>query len=189
MTSGHSLTAYLDIETNYVGAFPPTDDRFFRDYRNHQITVLGIRAIGPESDSLVQLVDKDVSRAALLDALRGVDRLVTFNGRSLPDCLKGRVGFDFPVIAAQLGITLDREFPHTDLVPECWKRGLYGGQKKVEQRLGLSRKLPGRDGAWAMEMWREFVRTGEKRCLDDLLLYNKEDVFMLREIELRLAQL
>ncbi len=179
--------AYLDIETDYVGNFKPTEDRFFRDFKNHQITVLGIRVVDRKTDEFVQLVSAEICKKDLLGVLRGVQRIVTYNGRSIPDTLKGRIGFDFPVIAAQLKVVLDREFKHTDLVPECWKRDLYGGQKKVEELLGLKRKLPNRDGGWAMDTWRKYVETQNKKLLEELLLYNKEDVFMLREIELRLT--
>jgi len=181
--------AYLDIETNYVGTFSPTEDRFFRDAKHHLITVLGVRLVIGEMDNFVQLVDSGVTREELLGVLRGVKRIITYNGRSIPDSIKGRVGFDFPVIEAQLGIVLDREFKHTDLVPVCWKKGLYGGQKKVEETLGLRRTLPGKHGAWAMETWRKYLATGEKKPLEELLLYNKEDVFMLRELETRLAKM
>lgn len=181
--------AYLDIETNYVGKFEPPDDRFFRDSKHHLITVLGVRVMGPEEDSFTQLVDKDISKDRLLQVLKGVGKIITYNGRSIPDTMKGRVGFDFPVIGAQLGIILDREFKHTDLVPECWKRGLYGGQKKIEQILELQRKLPDKHGAWAMEVWRKYQDTRKNEYLRELLLYNREDVFMLREIEVRLAKI
>ena len=117
-----------------------------------------------------------------------MERIVTYNGRSLPDKVKGRVGFDFPVIAAQLGVVLDKEFAHRDLVPECWARSWYGGQKKVEERLGLKRQLPGKGGAWATEAWREYRKSGERKFLEELLLYNREDIFMLREIEARLEK-
>ena len=180
--------AYLDIETNYVGKYEYPDDRFFRDSKNHLITVLGVRVIDGKEDEFFQLVGEGVRKPELLRVLAGVRKLVTYNGRSIPDDMKGRVGFDFPVIAAQLGVVLDREFPHTDLVPECWKHKLYGGQKLVEQTLGLRRKLL-HDGAWAMEVWRAYQKTGKKQDLDDLLLYNREDVFMLREIERKLAKL
>lgn len=183
------LVAYLDIETNYIGKFEPPDDNFFRDSKNHLITVLGVRVIGPKDDTFTQLVDKKVSKKELLRILHGVARIITYNGRSIPDTMKGRIGFDFPVIAAQLGIILDREFKHTDLVPECWKRGLYGGQKKIEQTLGLKRKLPDKHGAWAMEVWRKYEETRENKYLDELLLYNKEDIYMLREIEIRLPKI
>jgi uncharacterized protein YprB with RNaseH-like and TPR domain len=179
--------AYLDIETNYVGAF--TDQQLFSDFKNHLITVLGIRVLDDQQDQFFQRVGTDITKEALLQTLSGVERIVTYNGRSIPDRMKNRIGFDFPVIAAQLGIVLDKEFEHTDLVPECWRRNLYGGQKKVEQTLGLQRKLPGKDGAWAGEAWRKYLETRQESDLTELLLYNREDVFMLREIELRLQKL
>lgn len=178
--------AYLDIETNYTGAH--IDQRLFSDYKNHRITVLGVRVVSGDRDEFTQLIDPNITRKALEMLLEGVERIVTYNGRSMPDRAKGSVGFDFPVISAQLGIVLDEEFEHTDLVPECWSRGLYGGQKKVEQTLGLERKLPGRDGAWATAMWRRYQDTGQRKFLQELLMYNKEDVFMLREIEIRLEK-
>ncbi len=174
-------SGYLDIETNYVGQF--TDQRLFRDSKNHQLTVVGIRVIAEPEDTFVQLVGEQISKAAVMGALTGADRLITFNGRSIPDKIKGYTGFDFPVIGAQLGVVLDREFEHTDLCPECWKAGLYGGLKKVEEALGLKRELPGKDGLWAQETWRQYKASGDARLLGELLAYNKEDVFMLRRVE------
>ncbi|MGB2676991.1 MAG: ribonuclease H-like domain-containing protein [Candidatus Acidiferrum sp.] len=181
--------AYLDIETNYVGQFKSDDDRFFRDSRNHLITVLGVRLLDKDSNVFVQLFDQEVTRANLTKALEGTTKIVTYNGRSIPDPIKQRVGFDFPVIAAQLDIVLDKEYQHLDLCPECWKRNLYGGLKKVEQRLGLWRKFPDREGAWAMETFRTYVKTGDEELRSELLAYNREDVYMLRELELKLAKL
>jgi uncharacterized protein YprB with RNaseH-like and TPR domain len=179
-------TAYLDIETTYLGKLRYPD--LCRDYGNHKITVIGIRIVDGASDSFFQLLGNDITKAKLMQALAGVERLVTYNGRSVPDAIKRHVGFDFPVIAAQLGVVLDREFPHTDLCPECWKAGLWGGQKAVEQTLGLKRTLPGKDGAWADRTWKEYEKTRDQRLLDELLAYNKEDVFMLRAIEEALAR-
>jgi uncharacterized protein YprB with RNaseH-like and TPR domain len=174
-------TAYLDIETSYVGKF--TDQRLFRDCKNHKITVIGVRILEGTSDTFIQLVGKDATKANLMLVLKGVERLVTYNGRSIPDSVKGHTGFDFPVIAAQLGVVLDKEFPHVDLCPECWRRGLWGGQKAVEQSLGLKRKLPGKDGKWADEMWKKYEATQDERLKNEVLAYNQEDVFMLRRIE------
>lgn len=179
-------TAYLDIETDYVGPFQQPDKRLFKDFPNHRLTVIGIRIVGDNEDRFVQLVGPDATRDNLMNALAGVARLVTYNGRSKPDKLKASVGFDFPVIKAQLGVTLDELLPHDDLVPLCWQKNLYGGLKKVEIALGLKRKLPGRDGVWANQVWREYQRTRDQKLLDELLVYNKEDVFMLREVELAL---
>ncbi len=173
--------AYLDIETNYTGRF--TDQRLFSDHKNHRITVLGMRVLQEDKDSFLQLVGKDVSKVALLSALRGTDLIVTYNGRSIPDKMKGYTGFDFPVIASQLGVVLDEEFKHEDLCPVCWQRGLWGGQKAIERSLGLERKLPGRDGAWADATWKKYETTGDDNFLKDLLEYNREDVFMLRRIQ------
>jgi len=174
-------TAYLDIETRYVGKF--TDQRLFRDCKNHQITVIGVRILDGTNDSFIQLVGKDATKANLLRVLEGVERLVTYNGRSIPDKVKGYTGFDFPVIAAQLGVALDRDFPHLDLCPECWRKGLWGGQKAIEERLGLRRELPGKDGKWAEETWKQYEATQDERHKREVLAYNQEDVFMLRRIE------
>jgi hypothetical protein len=191
--------AYLDIETDYVGPF--NDKRLFRDHKNHNITILGLRILDAEPDSaspgaerelndqFFQFTGDDLSRETLLLTLGGVRKIVTYNGRSMPDDVKRSVGFDFPVIAAQYGIVLDREFAHTDLVPECWRRGLFGGLKEVERKLGLVRELPGKDGFWATQTWRKFRETRDQRLLDEVLLYNREDVYMLRAVELKLRSI
>ena len=173
--------AYLDIETSYVGRLP--FPRLCDDFKNHKITVIGILVIDGTSDSFYQLVGEDISEKGLMRVLEGVERLVTYNGRSIPDKVKNRVGFDFPVIAAELGIVLDRIFHHVDLVPLCWEHGLYGGQKKVEETLGLKRQLAGKDGAWADATWKKYKASRDVRYLNELLAYNKEDVFMMRRIE------
>lgn len=191
--------AYLDIETDYVGPF--ADKRLFRDHKNHHITILGLRLVeaapdgtSPEAlresnDRFFQFTGEQITRENLLLALGGTGRIVTYNGRSLPDDVRRSVGFDFPVIAAQLGIVLDREFDHIDLVPECWRRGLYGGLKEVEKRLGLARQLPGKDGLWAAQSWRKCQATHDQHLLDEVLLYNREDVYMLRAVELKLRSI
>jgi uncharacterized protein YprB with RNaseH-like and TPR domain len=178
-------TAYLDIETTYLGKLRFPD--LCRDYGNHKITVIGIRTVDGARDSFLQLVGNDITKAKLMQALEDVERIVTYNGRSVPDAVKRHVGFDFPVLAVQLGVVLDRVFPHTDLCPECWKAGLWGGQKAVEQTLGLKRTLAGKDGAWADQTWKKYEASRDERCLAELLAYNKEDVFLLRAIEEALA--
>jgi uncharacterized protein len=184
---GPMKVAYLDIETTYLGRLP--FPRLCDDFKNHKITVIGIRVIDGANDSFYQLVGEDISKDKLMEALEGVERVVTYNGRSIPDKGKRRVGFDFPVIAAQLGVVLDKVFRHTDLVPLCWKCGLYGGQKKVEEMLGLVRELPDKDGAWADATWKKYTASRDIRYLNELLAYNKEDVVMLRRIEEALSGL
>lgn len=174
-------TAYLDIETNYLGSF--TDRRLFRDCKNHKITVIGVRIVEGEQDGFIQLIGEEATREALMLVLAGVERIVTYNGRSIPDNVKGYIGFDFPVIAAQLGVVLDTTFVHLDLCPACWQAGLWGGQKAIEESLGLRRELPGKDGKWADDIWKRYQISRDERLLEDLLVYNREDVFMLRMIE------
>jgi len=53
----------------------------------------------------------------------------------------------------------------------------------VERALGLKRKLPGKDGAWADQTWKQYEASGDVRHLNELLAYNQEDVLMLRAIE------
>ena len=62
-----------------------------------------------------------------------------------------------------------------------------GGQKAIEEMLGLKRELPGKDGKWADDAWKRYEATRNERFLQDLLTYNREDVFMLRRIEEALA--
>jgi uncharacterized protein YprB with RNaseH-like and TPR domain len=178
--------AYLDIETSYLGQLPFPE--LCRDHRNHRLTVIGILLVDGPRDSFLQLVGEEISQPRLMQALEGVERIVTYNGRSIPDKVKGYIGFDFPVIKAQLGVVLDKLFEHVDLCPLCWKANLWGGLKAVEQALGLKRQLPGKDGAWADLTWKQFEATREARLLEDLLSYNKEDVFMLRRLEEVLAK-
>jgi uncharacterized protein YprB with RNaseH-like and TPR domain len=178
--------AYLDIETSYVGELPYP--KLCQDHKNHRLTVVGILIVDGPDDSFVQLVGDEIHKPSLMRALAGVSRIVTYNGRSIPDDVRGHIGFDFPVIRAQLGVVLDRLFAHVDLCPLCWKANLWGGLKAVGQALGLRRQLPGKDGAWADLTWKQYVATRNPRLLNELLAYNREDVFMLRRLEEALAK-
>ena len=66
-------TAYLDIETSYAGTF--TDQRLFKDYKHHRITVIGIRVLDGDKDAFIQLIGSDVTRANLMLVLTGVEAL------------------------------------------------------------------------------------------------------------------
>jgi uncharacterized protein YprB with RNaseH-like and TPR domain len=58
----------------------------------------------------------------------------------------------------------------------------------VEQ-IGLRRQGPDREGAWAMKTYRSYVKTGDEKLREELLAYNREDVFMLRELESKLQKM
>ena len=151
--------AYLDIETSYVG----------------DITVVGIFM---PPDVLVQIVQPDITRSALLDALADVEEVVTYWGHR----------FDLPVIDRRLGVDLRRNFLSTDLADHCHRHGLYGGLKMVEKVLGIGRQSEGLDGADAMRLWAQWC-AGDGDALKILLKYNEDDVVNLYLLEKELRRM
>ncbi|NNJ08912.1 ribonuclease H-like domain-containing protein [Chloroflexales bacterium ZM16-3] len=148
------MRAYLDIETTFAGS----------------ISVIGIYR--PDCGT-TQLVGGGVSDVNLYDALEGVSTLITFAGSS----------FDLPVIRKQLFADLRSEFDHRDLLYVCRKRGLRGGLKVVEQRLGIGRATAGITGYDAPRLWNRYEALGEQSALAILLKYNYEDVVNLALLE------
>lgn len=157
--------AYLDIETTGLSA----------DF--HEITVVGMCRVEEDNAHLVQLVGDDVTEEAVLQVLDGVNTIYTYNGQR----------FDLPFIRARLGLDLGAEFGHCDLMYDCWRRGLYGGFKAVEQQLGIPRQLTGVGGFEAVMLWWRYVNDGDRSALDLLLEYNREDVMNLVVLRERLA--
>lgn len=144
------MSLYLDIETNYSG----------------EITVIGMYA---KSIGLVQLVRPNISADELLRVMPRVKRLYTYNGHC----------FDLPVIRKHFGVNLREHYESIDLRFVCQRVGWKGGLKKVEQQLGIERKLPGVDGMAALWLWEQYWIENDKRALKTLLTYNKEDVMNL----------
>ncbi|MFC2006645.1 ribonuclease H-like domain-containing protein [Chloroflexota bacterium] len=158
------LEAYLDIETTGLS---PSDC---------MLTVIGIHLCSGEDANFIQLVGKDITKESILEALKDVDIIYTYNGQR----------FDLPFIHHCLGINLAGIFNHRDLMYDCWKCNLYGGFKAVEKQLGIGRKLTGMDGYQAVRMWCRYVESFDLGALDTLLKYNKEDVVNLRILKERL---
>jgi uncharacterized protein YprB with RNaseH-like and TPR domain len=148
------MRAYLDIETTFSGS----------------ISVIGIYR--PDSGT-TQLVGSGVSDLNLYTSLAGVSTLVTFNGS----------GFDLPVIRKRLFADLKAEFAHRDLLYVCRKRGLRGGLKVVEQRLGIARETAGISGWDAPRLWNRYDTYADQTALATLLAYNYEDVVNLALLE------
>jgi uncharacterized protein YprB with RNaseH-like and TPR domain len=148
------MRAYLDIETTFTGS----------------ISVIGIYR--PDTGT-TQLVGGGVSDVNLYDALVGVSTIITFAGSS----------FDLPVIRKRLYADLRSEFDHRDLLYVCRSRGLRGGLKVVEQRLGIARATAGITGYDAPRLWDRYDMRGEQSALDTLLAYNYEDVVNLALLE------
>jgi len=183
---------YLDIETLYIGKC--VDQKIFDDYENHELTVVGLLVIDEETGykEFKQLVPgvpwmTPPTRDNFLAVVEGVRKIITYNGRWWKAGPYDSEGFDGPVLSAQIGIDWealqDNEIYMIDLVLNCWAASLYGGMKKVEAKLGIERLLPSKDGKWAIRIWNKWKETEDEAYLDLLCVYNKEDVYKLREIE------
>jgi len=159
--------AYLDIETTGLCSF------------YDEITVIGIYlAADGTTNSLVQLVGNEVTRSNLVRTLRRVDTIYTYNGSR----------FDLPFIDFRLRVNLREHFHHHDLMHDCWSYNLYGGFKAVEQQLGISRRLRGIGGAQAAMLWWRYQIDHDRKALDLLLEYNKEDVLNLLALRRKLER-
>jgi len=159
--------AYLDIETTGLSSF--YDD----------ITVVGIYLANDSGNRLVQLVGGDVTRINLLRTLRCVDTIYTYNGSR----------FDLPFIDLRLGVNLRKHFHHRDLMHDCWRNNLYGGFKSVERQLGILRRVRGIGGAEAVILWWRYQIDHDRKALDLLLEYNKEDVVNLMKLRAKLEMI
>jgi uncharacterized protein len=160
MPSLSCTEAFLDIETTGLSPF------------GCEITVIGIHLCRQDNTDFVQLVGKDITVDGILEALQGVEVLYTYNGSR----------FDLPFINQALGVNLEEKFEHRDLMYDCWKKGLYGGLKGVEKRLGIGRKLTEMNGWEAVKLWWKYVESFDLDALNKLLEYNKEDVINLKTL-------
>lgn len=153
------MDAYLDIETSY----------------RNEITVVGIYK---DDTGLHQLIWDEITSERILDILKGVDVIYTYNGKM----------FDIPIIEKNIGLNLSRQFKIYDLKYDCWKKNLYGGLKWVEKVLGIKRVLEGINGYTAMKLWEEYFWFKDETALRKLLKYNEEDVINLKLLRERLAR-
>ena len=152
--------AYLDIET--TGLSPV----------HHYVTVAGVYSVDGKKDKLVQLVGDEVTGDNLMETLRGVEVIYTYNGSR----------FDLPFIQISLGVELIKYFKHCDLMYNCWQNNLYGGLKAVERQLRIERKLKGISGYDAVWLWWRYQNHHDKLALKTLLEYNREDLVNLRSL-------
>ena len=155
-----SIEAYIDIETTGL------------TYDASEITVVGIFLCRGEETEFVQFVGRDISAEAILETLKGVDIIYTYNGSR----------FDLPFIRSQYGIDLASLFHHRDLMYDCWSKNLHGGLKGVEQQVGIARQFPEMNGLEAVKLWWQYVDTFDLDALEKLCEYNKEDVVNLKTL-------
>lgn len=156
--------AYLDIETTGLS----------RTYA--ELTVIGLCFERGRKCELVQLVGDQISAQRLMALIRKAEVLYTYNGSR----------FDLPFIKSKLGVDLRDYITHEDLMYECWRRNLYGGLKKVEEKLGIGRKTKGIDGRMAVKLWYDYENYGNRESLALLLEYNKEDILNLAVLRKKL---
>lgn len=150
-----SRVVFLDIETTGLS-------RYY-DY----ITVIGWLVGG---DYRVYVSGDDPS--ALIAALRAASAVVTFNGTL----------FDLPFLRKTFpGIALPTF--HADLRYLAKRIGLSGGQKKIENAIGLNLRsgIEDVDGAEAVLLWHRYLR-GDLNSLRRLIEYNRSDVFSMCDI-------
>jgi len=145
------MNAYLDIETSF----------------EQKITIIGIYF---DDGNVVQMVGQEITAEKLSELLAGVETIYTYNGSR----------FDLPVIKKHLRIDLEELFNCHDLMHDCWACNLYGGLKKVEVQLGISRGSEGIDGVMAMKLWEDYIQNDNENSLKILLDYNKEDIINLK---------
>jgi uncharacterized protein YprB with RNaseH-like and TPR domain len=102
----------------------------------------------------------------LSEALSKAKIIVTFNGTI----------FDIPFLKDQFPM-LEMPSCHIDLRFFAKKAELSGGQKSIEEQLGVKRKkgLQQTDGYQATVLWDEY-KWGKKTSLEKLIAYNHADV-------------
>ena len=159
------IRAYLDIETTGCSQ------------KYHDLTVIGIAIERPETIEVIQFVGAEITDAGIFQALTGVERIYTYNGRR----------FDLPFIKNKLKLDLERQLHHRDLMYDCWKNKLKGGLKAVEQKLDIGRQTKGIDGWMAVRLWWDYINNNDDAALKTLLAYNREDVVNLQTLRLKLG--
>ena len=156
--------AFLDIESTGLSTY------------YDQVTLVGW-SVGSTYTVLI-----DPSHIEQLERdLREHPMIVTFNG-SL---------FDLPFLAKRFKTDWSGQF-HVDLRYLAKRVGLTGGQKKIEEEIGLTRKgsLEGITGAEAVALWFDY-KDGDLNALRELVRYNHADIegmkFLFEEVIRRVA--
>ncbi|MBF0290319.1 MAG: ribonuclease H-like domain-containing protein [SAR324 cluster bacterium] len=145
-------TAYIDIETTGLG--DPGDiitTIALYDGKNVKYYINGKN---------LDDFKKDIQQYAVL---------VTYNGKT----------FDIPFIERYFGMHISHS--QIDLRYILKSLGYSGGLKSCERQLGIGRtgSLADVDGFFAVLLWNDYKRKGNKKSLETLLSYNIEDVLNL----------
>jgi uncharacterized protein YprB with RNaseH-like and TPR domain len=148
------FTLFLDIETE--GLCKEKND----------ITLIGIYA----NKNYYPFI-KGFNLERVIKWLESYPIWVTFGGNN----------FDIPFIKKKFPY-LKNPLVHIDLYFLAKEVGLRGGLKKIERTLGISRQTEGLNGYDAVKLWNRWLNQKDKKALQKLILYNKEDVINLKKI-------
>jgi predicted nuclease with RNAse H fold/dephospho-CoA kinase len=140
---------FLDIETTGLSHF------------YDEITIVGW-ALNQKSGTFLKGTDP----GALERAVGEANAVVTFNGIRFDQRFLKQ---EFPDVALPV--------VHVDLMYLCRRVGLTGGQKAIENELGLNLRqdLDGVDGFAAVLLWHKYLR-GDVNSLRRLIRYNRADI-------------
>ncbi len=119
----------------------------------------------------------DLSRETLVAELPAAERIFTYNGN----------GFDLKIIRSQLGLNLLDRYKSCDLMYDCWSKGLKGGLKAVERRLGIGRAHEPLSNYEIQNCWSRWKHYQDEEALRRLLAYNEDDVMNLVKLRERLG--
>ncbi|MGH8628651.1 MAG: ribonuclease H-like domain-containing protein [Gammaproteobacteria bacterium] len=166
-----ALAELLDTEDYYRVALQFPEDTIFLDIETTGLSRFydKITLVGWRSAAAYGVYIRGGNPGAFLYALERASVVVTYNGTT----------FDLPFIL--------KEFPnaqlppvHVDLRYLSKRVGLTGGQKTVEQLIGVSRpkEVSAVDGEYAPVLWAQY-RRGSVEAMETLIQYNHADVFGL----------
>ncbi|MCK4547401.1 MAG: ribonuclease H-like domain-containing protein [Candidatus Eisenbacteria sp.] len=152
-------TWFLDIETTGLSPF------------KSEITTV---ALYDGARCRVLVHGRDIEETPVL--LDQKTLLVTFNGKA----------FDLRFLRHRLG--WKGGDLHLDLWHEFRARGMSGGLKKIERRLGMAKRTSAvQNGMEAIKLWYQYL-AGDGQALRRLVAYNEEDARVLKSLVLYLIE-
>jgi len=113
---------------------------------------------------------KNLTIENLKQVFKDCKLLITFNG----------INYDVPEIKKQFPGAIPDNIPVVDLYLLARRLNLNAGLKTLEQSFKIFRKEEvDNKGKLATKMWKKFEQTGDKRFLNTLIEYNRQDTINL----------
>ena len=147
-------TVYLDIETTGLESW------------GNEITTIALY----DGNSITCYINGQ-NLDDFMDDINKYKVIVTYSGKT----------FDVPFIENYFRIKLNHA--HIDLRYILGSLGYKGGLKGCETQLGIDRgDLAGVDGFFAVLLWHDYQKNGNREALDALLAYNIQDTITLENL-------